>query len=332
MPDPGLAAVVIAERPLLYGEGADPASDRPGHVRAGSGLARVPGGIALVQDDANFVAVVDPQTALARAIHLPAGANGVRQFDVGRGNKAEKLDLEACFAVESGPDTLLVAFGSGSTSRREQVVLVSDWVNPEPRVRVVAASAFYAGLRKLRDFAAPRLNVEGAVLLEGALRLFARGNGAVVGDLVPSSATCDVDWPALLAHLTEPVAHAAPAPTNVVRYELGLLNGVRLGFTDAAAWGAGVLFTAAAEASPDTVDDGDVLGSVLGVIDNDGSTRWTMIVNERGDAFTGKVEGVIPGDDADHVYVVIDDDIWSAPSRLCTVRLHGSWHDGASRI
>src|SRR5687768_13349499 len=79
--DETLAAVVIAQSALYYADGADPLTDRPAHVRAGSGLATVPGGIALIQDDANFIALVQPGDDRARAIPLPAGMGGLRQFD-----------------------------------------------------------------------------------------------------------------------------------------------------------------------------------------------------------------------------------------------------------
>ena len=71
---PSVAAVVVTRAPLHYAEGADASIDRPAHVRAGSSLAWVPGGIALVQDDANFIAVVDPHDGSARAITMPADA------------------------------------------------------------------------------------------------------------------------------------------------------------------------------------------------------------------------------------------------------------------
>ena len=40
-PDPSLAARVVRSVPLLYAAGADPSLDRPAHVRAASGMARV---------------------------------------------------------------------------------------------------------------------------------------------------------------------------------------------------------------------------------------------------------------------------------------------------
>lgn len=327
-PDPSLAAVVLRQAPLYYHDGADPATDRPAYVRAGSSLARVPGGIALVQDDANFLAVVDPGTARARAILLPAGNGGVRQFDKGRGNKADKLDLEACVAADVDGETLFVAFGSGSTSRREAVVVVRDWDLAEPRVELVHAPGLYARLREEIAFAGDALNLEGAMLRDDQLTLFTRGNGSARGESLPAAATCTVDWRELLAFLRDPEAASPPAPADVLRYELGQLNGVRLGFTDAARWGDTVLFTAAAEASPDAVEDGAVEGSVIGVIGADGDTRWTPLVDDAGRAFTGKVEGVLaPHDDAGHLYAVVDTDDADAPSLLCTIRLDGPWQD-----
>ena len=123
----GLEAIVESWTPLHYAAGADPSLDRPASVRSASSPAWVPGGIALVQDDANFIAVFDPDGARTRAIALPPGHEGLRLFDDRRGNKAYKLDLEACVSVEREGDTLLLALGSGSTRRREQVVLVRGW-------------------------------------------------------------------------------------------------------------------------------------------------------------------------------------------------------------
>ncbi|HYW30399.1 MAG TPA: hypothetical protein VE869_02750 [Gemmatimonas sp.] len=324
--DPELRAVVVRQVPLRYADGADPSVDRPAHVRAGSSLARVPDGIALVQDDANFIAIVDPLTGLARAIALPAGDDGKRQFDSGRGNKASKFDLEACISVPVDGDTLLVALGSGSTARREQAVLLDRWQGREPRVRLHALPQLYAALRESHAFAGSELNLEGAMLLEGHVWLFARGNGASSDGSVESSATCRLGWSALLAHLENPEAAAPPAIERVTRYDLGEIDGVRLGFTDAARWGDSVLYAAAAEASDDAVNDGDVAGSALGVIDGDGVARWVRLTTPDGSPFPGKVEGVLPPhDDEGHVYGVLDADDAETPSTLITVRLHGCW-------
>ena len=97
--DPALSARVISRAPLLYAGGADAALDRPAHVRAASSLAMVGGRLAIIQDDANFIAVLDPSDGRIESITLPAAAGGERQFDDRRGNKRFKLDLEASVAV-----------------------------------------------------------------------------------------------------------------------------------------------------------------------------------------------------------------------------------------
>jgi len=324
-PDPALAAIVTSRRPLRYAGGPDPALDRPAHVRAGSSLAWVPGGIALVQDDANFVAVVDTDSGQVDAITLPAGARGVRQFDDGRGNKAHKLDLEACVAVREDGRALLLALGSGSSPRRERVAIVSGWESGRREVELVHVPRLYAALRAASDFAGSEMNVEGALHLGDRLRLFGRGNGAAAGELRPVSATCDLSWTELLGHLRDPERAPVPTPYDVVRYELGTVDGIPLGFTDAAELGDAVLFSAAAEDSPDATRDGRVAGSAVGVVAADGRARWTALVEPDGRPFAGKVEGVLALPDEDRLLVVVDADDADAPSELCTVELHGDW-------
>ena len=323
--DPALSAVLATRAPLRFAGGADEAADRPAHVRAGSGLARLGSTFAVVLDDVNFIALVDPDAPdRAQAIELPPGVGGRRQFGDSRGSKHLKLDLEACIAVD-GPEPLLVAFGSGSTPARESVVVVSDPTQSHPRTTIVHLPELYARLRSAADFAGTELNIEGALLRGGTARLFGRGNGAVHGELRPVNATCDVDWPALLAHLRAPRSHPAPAPRAIEQFALGELAGVPLGFTDAVAWDDAVLFTAAAEASPDATRDGEVVGSVVGVMDDRG-VRWAPIVDANGRVVREKAEGVAVADGATgELWVVAARDDEAQPSELCRIRLGGPW-------
>ena len=322
--DPSLSAVVVGQRPLYYAAGADPALDRPAYVRAGSSLACVPGGIAVIQDDANFLAIIDPGSGGVRSITLPAGEGGRRQFDKGRGNKKAKLDLEACVSVDLKGETLLLAFGSGSTERRQQILTVRGWERPEPRVALVEADELYDLLRREPGFAPSRLNIEGVAVVGEHLRFFSRGNGQPRGGIAPVNATCDIHLGALLDLLSGRPGSALPKIINVYQYDLGLLAGVPLSFTDVAPWRDGVLFSAAAEASPDAVDDGLVTGSVIGMIDGAGRGRWTPITDRSGSDFGAKVEGVVPAKEAGHVYLVVDADDPKVASVLCTVELRGA--------
>jgi hypothetical protein len=320
--DPALRARVVRSIPLLYADGADPALDRPAHVRAGSGIAWIGGMLAVVQDDANFIALVDPESCAVHSLTLPAGEGGERLFGTDRGNKQFKLDLEACAALPDGDGEMLVAFGSGSTPMRERIVLVRG-IPQAPSVEVCDASAFYALLRGAHEFSGSEMNVEGAAWRHGRLLLFNRGNGATRDGREPVDATCEVDWARLRAHLLDADA-PPPAPERITRYELGEIDGWRLTFTDASVVGGALLFAATAEASPNTYDDGPVAGSALGIIDGT-AARWTVIEEPTGGRFDGKAEGIAPGSRPGTVLVVIDRDDPLLPSELCEVELAGPW-------
>lgn len=316
------SARLIRSIPLRYAEGADPALDRPAHVRAASAVAKIGGRLAIVQDDANFVALVDPATGLANAIALPAGEGGLRQFDDLRGNKRFKLDLESCVLLEDGGVPVLLAFGSGSSPLRERIVAVRGIGGARREVRVIGARALYAGLRASRAFAGSEMNVEGAVILTWeTLRLFNRGNGASVDDLHPIDASCDLHLPTLIDYLRDPESASPPSPENVVRYELGEIDGHPLTFTDVTLHEGRVWFTATAEASPDAVRDGPVAGSAIGTLEA-GVARWARVMGEDGSPFDGKIEA-IEMRDARSAWVLVDRDDPLRPSELCEVALEG---------
>jgi hypothetical protein len=184
------------------------------------------------------------------------------------------------------------------------------------------------------SFAGSELNVEGAIYQDGRLRLFGRGNGAARGDVRPVNATCEIEWAALRAHI-EDDRLPPPAPFDVVQYELGAIGNARLTFTDAAlGWASGtaarpVLYSAAAEASPDATRDGEVAGSAIGVIEHrEGETtaRWVELCDQTGGRLPLKAEGIVlahgpPG----RLLVVVDVDAHDHPSELLEVQLEGSW-------
>jgi hypothetical protein len=322
-----LEARVVGRLLMRYTAGAHVADDRPGHVRAASGLTWVGDRLAVIQDDASFLAFVDPETGLGEALPLPAGTNGQRQFDDARGNKAQKMDLEAVALVPGVDGVMLTAFGSGSLAPREAVVLISFARPASPRIVVHPASAFYARLRAASGFAGSDMNIEGALYMDGALRLFGRGNGAVVGDLRPINASCDIVWTDLMAHLEHPSTVTPPAPRDIMQYDLGTIDTVPLGFTDATRGRSNaVLYAAAAESSPDAIRDGEVRGSAIGTIEPDGTGRWTPLRDEEGNPFVGKIEGLaLDTCSDDRVFAVVDSDDHARPSELLEVALSGPW-------
>ena len=308
--------------PLWYRDGAAPALDRPAFVRAGSGVTWWGGRLAVVQDDTAFVALVDPVTGIAEGVPMPM-PDGVRQFGADRGNKRDKPDLEAVLTL---PDGRLLAFGSGSTESRERLLVMGADRLP----RWIDAAPLYLALRAEPAFAGSELNVEGAALLGDRVRLFQRGNGAVVDGVDAVNATVDLSLTVFLAMIDQwssgRSTDVGPALQAITPYSLGTLEGVALSFTDATAWSAShpgrVAWLAAAEDSPDTYRDGACAGSALGFIDPDGAVGYQTLRTADGALFRAKAEGIVfDREDPTLAWVVLDLDDSTRPSELCAVRV-----------
>ena len=138
----GFEAVVTDCVDMLYSNGADPAIDRPDHLRAASSMQWISDKrLAILQDDANVIALVDIaineedislSIASAYSVALPAASGGIRQFQHSRQNKNLKLDLEASVYVPKEDSPLeqgfLLGFGSGSAANRNVIIMVLDSV------------------------------------------------------------------------------------------------------------------------------------------------------------------------------------------------------------
>ncbi|CAN5917371.1 hypothetical protein BH11MYX3_BH11MYX3_06380 [soil metagenome] len=302
--DPRLSVRVIASRALRYDRPAEAIDDRPDHVRAASGLAMHGGRLVVIQDDASFFAVVT--SAGVSAIKLPRGLEGRRRFEVAIGNKLDKLDLESCVAI----DDELWAFGSGSLPIREKICRVRHAVP-----RVLDAAPLYG---RLREALGSGVNLEGAARVGEQLWLLHRGNtgGGDVG-------------PAILKIALDPMrawldGRAALPPIDAIEgFDLGSIEGHRLGFTDAVAHGGGILYLATAEAASNAVDDGRVLGSHLGMITGE-AIRAAPLLGV--DGAPVKAEGLAldparPG----HGWVALDPDDPDRPASLLEIELVGPW-------
>ncbi|MCC6523078.1 MAG: hypothetical protein IT373_10490 [Polyangiaceae bacterium] len=258
---------------------------------AGSALVRVGARLLCVQDDARAALWIEPGSGALEP--LPLGGSTARLA------KRTKPDFEAAFVA--GDE--LVVLGSGSAPGRAAVVYAPLDGRP---VREVDASALYATLAARLGAV---LNLEGAVLVSSArgelVRLFHRASSPERG----ASATFDVELGALRC--------GAGPVLDEARYDLGGVLGVPLAFTDAALLPDGrIAFLAAAEDTVDPVEDGAVLGTVLGVLDPDGP-RVAPIVELDGSPTRRKLEGLALDADGRGAYSVTDPDDVERPAELC---------------
>jgi len=230
-------------------------------VSAASGLLRVGDELWIAADDEHELLVCDRHGCRLREVALARGTLPAEEA----ARKALKLDFEAMALL---PDGSVLVLGSGSRPTRRRGARLAGGVVTE-----LDLGPLYRRL----DEELPELNIEGAAMGGDVLRLMSRGNGPA-----GRNAVIDVDAVALLA--------GGDGLRRVTPVELGELDGVRLGFTDATPAGDALLFSAAAEASPDTYQDGPFAGSAIGLLDG-ATVRWLRPVGPE------KIEGLTRWDD-----------------------------------
>lgn len=201
-----------------------------------------------------------------------------------KARKAAKPDFESLTflpACARHPHGALLALGSGSTPQRQRGVL---WPFDGPKKLSDAPQVF--SLQPLYAPLEPHfedLNIEGAVVQEGVLKLWHRANtthriNAVIEyGMADLHATIDAESSAL-----------ALQPLRIDHYDLGDAAGVPLGFTDAFALDNGnCLFTAVAENTDNSYGDGECVAAAIGLIDRQRRLRWIKPVKP-----TVKLEGI----------------------------------------
>lgn len=280
-------------------------------VRSASAVARFGDGWLVAQDDATHAAWLRPSGVVPVRVLPPVEGHEV--FSAAAGTKPLKPDFEAACAVTVAGAPAVLLLGSGSTPARMRAGLVR--LGPAgPEAAVVALPGLY---EQVAGALGMTLNLEGACPVGDRLRWFTRGVPAAG---VPSGSV-DLDLPALLATLTgSPGGIAVDSPR---RYELGAVAGVGLAVTDAVALPDGrVLLSAAAEDTPNAVDDGPVVGTALVLVDGD-TVLATAPVPEP-DGTVHKVEGLgLLGADAAgaRLLAVVDADDPDLPSARLTLRV-----------
>lgn len=162
--------------------------------------------------------------------------------------KPEKTDLEA---MAAWGNTLLL-FGSGSKSPMRDALVTFDTKTKE--VHPYTLTEFYNALCAAAGFSRKDLNIEAAVVIKNNLLLFNRGRNILFQLQVPD----------LLLH-AEGKGKLPNAET--IRAILPELKGREIGFSGAAATpdGKQIVFCASAEDTLNWIDDGEILGSYIGV-------------------------------------------------------------------
>ena len=284
----------------------------PRHLSAASGLACPGSAFYVVADDELHLGVFDAAgDAPGRLLRLFDGELPTEK----KARKKQKPDLEAITQLPpfgDCPNGALLALGSGSKRNRCSGALfrldARGVIDGGPRLLDV--SPLFEELERH----CPALNIEGAVVIGGELRLLQRANKKH-----PQNAIVRYPLSAILDALAIGAVIGAIAPAAIDVVDLGAIDGIPLSFTDGASLPDGAMvFTAVAEDTEDTYNDGACLGAAIGVVAPDGTVRLLEPLDE-----CHKVEGVAARieDNVVRLLLVTDADDPAIPANLFAATL-----------
>ena len=286
-------------------------------VRSASAIAPFGDGWLVAQDDATHAAWWRPGGVMP--VRVLEAVDGYEVFSEAEGTKHLKPDFEAACEVTVEGEPAVVLLGSGSTSARMRASLVR-LLNHGTGFDVVALDPLYHRVAEALGIGVDLLNLEGACRTGETFRWFNRGN--LTAGL--PSASVDLDVAELAAVLTGSLAPEEVKVANRRVYDLGDVDGVGLAVTDAVALPDGrVLLSAAAEDTPNAIDDGPVVGTAIALVSGDDLIAIAPL--DAPDGAVHKVEGLglrEVRDDGVRLVAVVDADDPLVPSTQLAIAVH----------
>ena len=171
--------------------------------------------------------------------------------------KKEKKDFESI--AKNG--NKLYVFGSGSTNNRNQ--MMTFYLNTQ-KIKSRELTELYVQLRSLANLKEDELNIEGSISIEKTMYLFQRGNGAQSKNGIFV------------------VENDKTQPIKFHPISLPKIKNIETTFTDAIKVQDKIYFLASAEDTNSTYLDGEVLGSLVGILNPETfEVEKTIIISDQ---------------------------------------------------
>lgn len=217
-------------------------------IPSGSGIVIANDSYYIIGDDSPTLFVLNKNLEVIQKILL----QDTNLADGKRIPKPLKADYEALELIDENE---LVVFGSGSKSPQRDV-FIRVQIGDEPKTETYIITEFYSYVKSLEIFSDSELNIEAVAYRDGVLYLFNRTKNVIL--FFP--------YDAFLKY----IQGASPLPSVQTRnITLPQLNGIEAGFSGAVALKhqSKILFTASVENTSNAYDDGEILGSFIGIMD-----------------------------------------------------------------
>lgn len=204
---------------------------------ASSGIVYEDKQLYIVSDDSDFLYHYDMELKQMKAVPLREQASS-------KVKKADKMDLESI----SKKGDVLYMLGSASKPNRKDFITYNIKTGELIRKNY---NELFEKMVKVSGVPTNEINIEGLIVLKDKALLFNRGNG-------PGNHN-GIFTVYLRGGLLSDVQKYSPI-------KLPLINGVQSGFSDAVLVKNKIYFIGTGEATSNTVDDGTIKGSYIGIL------------------------------------------------------------------
>jgi hypothetical protein len=249
-------------------------------VPSASGIEHGNGFYWIIGDDSPFMFQLDQNFNLLGKVTLEKLDHAVD----GVIPKLKKVDLEAILSMKWKEDSVLFLFGSGSKLPDRAAGWKINMHNPSIQERIDLLS-FYELLMEETKLKENDLNIEAAVELDGKIYLLNRGKNKLI------SLRSD--------HFIEYIeGQRDDLKIKTYTIDLPKVDGIEAGFSGATVDVAEnrIIFTASVENTSDWINDGQVLGSFIGIIEIDELENHyhpsTVLIAENEETLILKVESI----------------------------------------
>ena len=217
-------------------------------VPSGSGITKSGDTYYVVGDDSPFLFSLNKEFKVISKTRLLDLAS----FSDDRIIKSEKPDFEA---MEMIGENEMVIFGSGSKAPQRNI-FIRILLKGSMVIEKYDISDFYNNLRDLPIFNDSELNIEATAFRNNQIFLFNRRKNLII----------KFEYKELLAHIKGNLAFPKP---EIREFFLPKINGIEAGFSGATTLKdePKIIFTASVEDTDNAYDDGEILGSFIGMID-----------------------------------------------------------------
>jgi len=219
-------------------------------VGSASGLFLIDNSLYIIADNSTFLYKYSlPKKELTK---IPVLANAEENIP-----KKDKLDFES-IAIKGNKLHLL---GSGSTANRQKKFTYNL---ETAQVSEKDLSILYQNLKETAAISDEELNIEGALFCAENWLLFQRGNGVNSRNGIFTINSLKT-----------------PADVEFKKVSLPKIQHIETSFTDAVLVEDKIYFLATAENTTSTYDDGEILGSIIGRMNQDTfEIEWTQKISD----------------------------------------------------